>query len=208
MHNLIWSFLVVMISLFHQAIRSVIKRGKVRVAFCAHWCIDAVFAVGGTITALALYHYDFMSIFRVKHLFPIILNLLITVLVVLFAPSGYRLFTRRGTFPEEEIRLAEYRFNDTLVLVRNFFQALLFAIPVILILLSQSPIHSSLFTTWSETEICAGFCFTSYLILLPISLRQAFFWLKALVGTPTEAETLALKQYGVRLHYRRRNWRL
>lgn len=191
-----------------MAIRPSIKRGTVREAFCAHWCVDAVFAVSGTVTSFALYHYDFMPFLKVRNLLMMLMYVAVTALFVLLAPSGHSLFTKKRAVSEEKLLLAEYRFNDTLCMVRNFFLALLFGIPILLILLSQSRIQSSLFHTWSEAQICGGFCFAAFLILLPISLRQAFFWLKALVGTPAEEEAFALKQYSMRLHYKHRNRRL
>lgn len=208
MNNLILSFLVAVVALFHLAARSTIKQRKVREAFCAHWCVDAVFAISGTAISFALYNYDIAAFFKLHNILPGVIYLLATVLLVLLAPSGHSLLTRKQTASREEILLAEYRFNDTLCLIRNFFLALLFTLPLLLTLVTRIGILLPLFHTWSQSEICGAFCFIVFLILLPVSLRQALFWLKALVGTPDARETHALQQYHIRLHYKTRNLRL
>lgn len=212
MHNIVWSLLVVFVFIFHIAIRTAIKNGKVRVAFCAHWCVDAIFAIGGAITCFSLYQYDFTAFWKLNDLLSVFLYLLtyliVIILVIMLAPSGRMLLRKQTSSSEEAILLAEYSFNDTLCMLRNFFLALLFIIPVLVELVSKSPLQASFFHTWSATQVCGGFCFMVFLILLPISLRQSFFWLKALADTSADTESPALKQYIMKLHYRQRNWRL
>lgn len=241
MNQLLFSFLAAVTVLFHMAIHSFIKRGKVREAFCAGWCIDAVFAVCGTAVSFGLYRYDFTPFLTPQSLLWVLPFLTATLLLFLLAPSGLSLFAgqaaspdehttaagdaeasafstqapykerkrhKKRSLPKEELLLSEYRFNDTLCMVRNFFLALLFALPALLAVFDKSRLKLSLLLTWSASEICGAFCFTAFLILLPISLRQAFFWQKELTGKLTEEEKQVLAQYRVRLHYRRKNRRL
>lgn len=220
------SFLVVITVLFHIAVHTPAKEGKVREAFCAGWCVDAVFAVCGTIVSFAINHYDPTPFLTLHTLLWGLLFFAATLLFVLLAPSGLSLFARKkhvgkssvykaandeesdDTFDSGKLLHAEYRFNDTLCMVRNFFLVLLFALPVLLNLPIQNRLYRSLFAAWNAADICGAFCFTAFLILLPVSLRQAFFWLKNLSGEPTKTEQQLLLQYRFRLHYRRRNRRM
>lgn len=248
MNHLMISFLVAITVLFHIVVCTPVKEGRVRESFCAGWCVDAVFAVCGTIISFAVNHYDPTPFLTLRTLLWGLLFTAAAFLFVLLAPSGLSLFARRkrvgkssayraatdeesdditektsdgnaaahekrsaaasSAFGSEKMFHAEYRFNDTLCMVRNFFFALLFALPVLLNLPIQNRLYRSLFTVWNSADICGAFCFTAFLILLPISLRQAFFWLKNLSGEPTETEQQLLLQYRYRLHYRHRNRRL
>lgn len=191
MNSLILSILVGLVTLFHLAVRTTVRKGKVREAFCAHWCIDAVFAVCGTVLIFMLYNYNILTFLTLRNILLALAYLMITLLLVLLAPSGLTLLIKRKNTTSETILPAEYRFNDTLCLIRNFFLAILFGIPIL-----ENP------------TICGAFYFTAFLILLPISLRQAFFWLKHLSDTPDEQETQIRNRYCMREHYRKRNLRL
>lgn len=209
MNQIIISFLVMLTALFHLTVRSLVKRGQIREAFCAGWCIDTAFAVCGTIISFALFRYDFVPLLTLRNLLWGLLFFMITFLLCLLAPSGLSLFRNpKKDWSEEEILLAEYRFHDTVCMVKNFFQALLFGIPLLLTCLENSPLQLSFFLTWSSFEICGAVCFTAFLVLLPISLRQSFFWLKHLTWQPTKESEHLLRQYRNRLHYRRKNRRL
>lgn len=209
MNQIMISVLVILTALFHLAVRSHVKSGQIREAFCAGWCIDAAFAICGTIISFALFHYAFVPFLTLRNLLWGLLFFVVTFSFCLLAPSGLSLFrNRKKDCSEEEILLAEYRFHDTLCMVKNFFQALLFGIPLLLTCLENSPLQLSLFLTWSSSDICGAVCFTAFLVLLPISLRQSFFWLIHLTGQPTQESERILQQYRIRLHYRRKNRRL
>lgn len=206
MNSLIFSFFVMIVFLFHIFMRSNIRKGKVREAFCALWCVDAVFAVCGTVVSFILFRYTFSPYLNLRNILLGGVYLIITVLFFLLAPSGISLFRKKRTSSEEEILLAEYRFNDTLSLVRNYFLMLLFVLPILFTILMQHKELFSFLSSWKEDEIYGGFCFTAFLILLPVSLRQTLFWLRNLTYAPTEAEKRQLQKYSIHLYYRQKNW--
>lgn len=209
MNQIILSVLILLTALFHLAVRPLVKKGQIREAFCAGWCIDATFAICGTLISFALFHYDFVPFLTLRTLLWGLLFFMVTLLLCLLAPSGLSLFcNHKKDYSAEEILLAEYRFHDTLCMVKNFFQVLLFFLPILLVCLENTPLTLSLFLTWSSSDICGASCFAAFLFLLPISLRQSFFWLKHLSGQPTEESMRILQQYCIRLHYRRKNNRL
>lgn len=205
MNSLILSFFATLVWCFHLWVNSYIKRGKIKEGFCALWCIDAVFAVCGTIISFAIYRYTFFPFLTVRNLVIGGVYLVLTFLFLLLAPSGLSLLARKKTSSEETILLAEYGFNDTLCLVRNFFLALLFVLPILFALMSKVSKFLEMSFLWQEGDVCGGFCFTAFLLLLPISLRQTLFWLKNLIASPTEIEEKVLKRYQAGLHYRQKN---
>lgn len=200
MNSLIISLFIFIVFVFHRFVNISIRNGKVREGFCALWCVDTVFCVCGTVISFALYHYTFSPFLTVRNLILCVLYIGACIVFLMLAPSGFTLLVRKKTASTQEILLGEYRFNDTLCLVRSFFMILLFCLPILFRL--------SFLSSWNEAEICGGFCFTAFIILLPISLRQAFFWLKNLMNTPSAEEALALQKNSMRLHYRKRNYRL
>lgn len=66
----------------------------------------------------------------------------------------------------------------------------------------------SLLFSWKEEEICGGFCFAAFFILVPVCLRQSLFWLRNLTDTTMEAEERMLRKYQMQLQYKHRNRRL
>ncbi|MGN1148260.1 MAG: hypothetical protein ACI4TB_07545 [Lachnospiraceae bacterium] len=204
MNSLILSFFVAIIFLFHKVLSHYIRRGKVKEGFCALWCMDAVFAICGTIISFQLYHYSFRFFFSPVNFLWIAIYLLVTFLFLFLAPSGLSLLLKKRTSSEEEILLAEYRFHDMAGLIRNCLFLLLFVLPILFTLCpKEGPFH--LIVSWKESDICGGFCFAAFILLLPLSLRQVLFWLKHLAGTPSEAADKALRQYSIRLRYHQKN---
>ena len=208
MNSLILSLFVFVVFLFHMFVRSSIRSGKVREGFCALWCIDAVFCVCGTAISFALYRYTFSPYLTVRNFVLCTVYLIITFLFLLLAPSGLSLFTGKKNASPQEILLGEYRFNDTLCLVRSYWMVLLFCLPILFTLVTQTKVKLSFLASWNEADICGGFCFAAFLLLLPISLRQAFFWLKNLMSAPSPEEAQILGQTCMRLHYQHRNHKL
>lgn len=205
MNNFIIPLLVLVVFLFHLYVRRPIRWGKVKEGLCAVWCMDAVFAVCGTVISFALYHYDLIFFFTWQNILLGTAYIVLTLLFLLLSPSGIGLlFSGRQTNPEE-LMLAEYRFNDTLSMVRSFFMALLFFLPVFLNLPVKGQNMLTLLTSWEAGDVFGGFYFAIFLLLLPISLRQAFFWLKSLRVSPSEAEQALLQKYRMEQHYRRKN---
>lgn len=208
MNSLFLSFLVLIVFSFHMALRRPLRRGKVKEAFCAMWCIDAVFAICGTAISFALYRYTFLPFFTLRNILVCILFLLLTVLLILAAPSGLALFAGRKNRPDEKVLMAEYRFNDTLCFVRSFFMLLLFAIPILMTILFQTRPDFLLLSEWNEKSICGAVCFIAFLFLVPLSLRQTIFWQRNLYGSPSAQETAVLQQYRTDVHFWKRNHRL
>lgn len=205
MNNLIISILVLLVFLFHLYICRHIRWGKVKEGLCALWCMDAIFAVCGMILSFALYHYTFTPFFTLRNMLLGTVYMALTFLFLLISPSGIRLlFTQKQT-DSEELLLAEYRFNDTLRFVRSFFMVLLFSLPIFLNLPIKNEQLLTLLLTWESKDVFGGFYFASFTILLPICLRQSFYWLKSLHGSPSQSENMLLQKYSMQLHYRKKN---
>ena len=134
----------------------------------------------------------------------VLFYLSITILFVWLAPTGFALFAGKQGKDEMQILVAEYRLNDTLGIVRNFFMLLLFLLPVLCSTVGRTEWFRRT-VSWQEAEICGGFCFVAFLILIPISLRQALYWLRNLTDSPVEEEQRWLRNYVIRLNYRRKN---
>lgn len=208
MNSLVISFCTLIVLIFHKFVNTSIRKGKIREGFCALWCVDAVFCICGTVVSFLLYHYAFLPFLTVRNLILFILYACATAGFLTLAPSGFRLLFKKRNFSMSEILLGEYRFNDTLCLVRSFFMLLLLLLPVIFTVTEQSDAFLPFLSAWNEPEICGGFCFIAFMILLPVSLRQSFFWLKNLMEAPSDEENLVLKKNSVTLHYRKRNYKL
>ncbi len=207
MSNLIFTFLTLICYFCHLPLRTSIRRGRVRESFCTGWCIDLLFSVCGVVAGFQIYHYDILPVMTWKHLLPFLTYLLLTVLFFFLAPSGLRLLRVRRP-SADTLLAAEYRLHDTLIMVRGFLMLLLFGLPIVLRFLFHSGQLSVLLTGFNENQLCGGFCFICFLLLLPVSLRQSFFWLQHLQQEPEEQETYLLRQYSIRLHYRKRNYHL
>ena len=205
MNNLILPLLLCILFFFHRSVRRFTAGGKVKEGFCALWLIDTIFVACGTMLSFVLYEYSLTFWLSWQSPIFIALYLLVTVFFILITPSGFQVFRRPGHTSPEELLCAEYRFNDTLGLVRNFFMILLFVLPMALQLTALKPDLLSGFLPWTKDQICGAVCFVIFLILLPLCLRQAMFWLKNLQCSPTEAETTLLRNYRTRLYYKRKN---
>lgn len=208
MNSLFLSFLVLIVFCFHMVIRLQIKRGKVKESFCALWCIDAIFAISGTVVSFTLYNYRFLPFFTWRNILVCLLFLLLTILFILISPSGFTLFIGQRTRTATDVLLAEYRFNDTLCFVRSFFMTLLFLIPILMTLLQHVKPDFLQLSQWNEQSICGAFCFIAFLFLVPLSLRQTLFWLRNLFGTPEPEEDALLQKYRSDVHFRKRNYRI
>lgn len=208
MNSLILSVLVAVVALFHGAVNSYMRKGKVKTGFCAVWCMDAIFAIGGTVLSFLLYHYAFYPLFTWRNLLLVLFYLMISILFMWMTPSGFSLLRGKRVPDEGQLLLAEYRLNDTLGMVRSFFMTLLFLLPLLYSVVGRTELFLQA-VSWRESEICGGFCFVAFLILIPISLRQALFWLKHLTDSAdaaAEKEKGLLRSYASGLHYRSRNW--
>ncbi len=208
MNNFIIPLLLILLLFFHRIVRRFTATGKVKEAFCALWLVDTIFAACGTVLSFVIYRYSLTGLPGWQSLIFITLYLLVTVVFLLITPSGLQVFCKaKSKTPEEQLR-AEYRFNETLGLVRDFFLLLLIILPLALGLFSLRPQLLSAMLPWSSTEICSATCFVIFLILLPLCLRQSLFWLKNLQNSPTEAEIKLLQNYRTQIYFRRKNHRL
>lgn len=204
MNSLILTVLAAVVFIFHRAMNRYMRRGKVKTGFCAIWCIDAIFAVCGTVISFVLYRYAFHPFLTVRNAVLVIMYLLITAVFIWLTPLGISLITGKRESDSERILTAEYRLNDTMGIVRNCFLLLLFFLPVLFTLM-QGEGRAGYLSSWNEAEVCGGFCFVAFLIMVPMCLRQAIFWLRNLGDGKSETEARLLKQYHTQLMYRQRN---
>lgn len=205
MSSLLLSLFTFIVFLFHLYLRSLAGRGRVRESFCAGWCMDAVFAICGILISFSQYHYTFLPYITLRNFILLLFYLLIAVLFVFLTPSGFFLFTKRSSPSEEELLLAEFRFNEIFSTIRGCLFILLFALPL---LLALSLRHNNLFfsfTGYRETEFLGGFCFVAFLILAPVSLRQSLFWLKSLKAPVSPAANRLLLDRQTRVRCKKRN---
>lgn len=204
MNSLILSILVAVVAVFHWTMRSYMRKGNIKTGFCATWCMDAIFAISGTVISYVLYRYSFQPILTLRNAVLVLFYLLMTILFVWLTPSGIAMLGKKRGWDANQILSAEYRLNDTLGIVRNFFMILLFLLPVLFgTVKSKEWFRQAI--SWKEVEICGGFCFVAFLILIPVSLRQALYWLKNLNDSSLEAEQRLLQKHRMQLQYRQRN---
>lgn len=219
MNNLILPILFIILSFFHLAVRRHIRAGRVKEAFCALWCIDALFVICSIFISYAIYRYDLLAYYSWKWVLLTALYLMVTILFFFLTPSGFRLFKPNRPASEEALLSAEYRFNDTLCIIRNFFLLMEVLIPLLVVVLiplllqilkglAGNKSTSVLQFPWTEDNICGALSFGILLILLPICIRQALYWLKSLRRTPDEKEARLLRNYGISLEYRHANRRM
>lgn len=90
-------------------------------------------------------------------------------------------------------------------MVRGFFLTLLFFLPILFAVIQQVKGGIFIPMMWREGDICGGFCFVAFLILLPVSVRQMIYWIRNLDKATTEAEEELLQQYRARLRYKHKN---
>lgn len=199
------SLLTLLVFLFHLYIHHHIRWGRVKEGLCALWCMDAIFAICGMVLSFALYDYTFDAFFTWRNLLIGMVYFTLTFLFLLLSPSGIALLFPKKQSDAEALLAAEYRFNDTLCFVRSFFMALLFFLPVFMNLPVKEERLLTFLLNWESKEVFGCFYFASFTILLPICLRQAFYWLKSLRQPATPAEITLLAKYSMQAHYRKRN---
>lgn len=210
MNNLLFSLFVILIVLFRSRVYPLLRKGQVKEGLCGLWFINSVFSLGGMILSFYLYRYTFLPLLSLQNLFFLLAYVVVGGLIVLLAPSGHSLFTKKSTPSEEEMLLYEYRFHETADLACRFFQFLLFCFPILFALLEEFRTHlpqalCSLTDFVTQHKIFGGLCFFSFLILLPLSLRQTLYWLKSLKTRVTDAELARQRIYSARLRYKKRN---
>jgi len=202
MNSLIFSVWVLVIAFFHRRMRRYMRQGNIKTGFCAMWCIDAIFAICGTVVSFVLYGYKFQPFFTLRNGILVLVYLLLAFLFVLATPSGLALL-RKKKLSEEAVLTAECRLNDTLGIVRNCFLVMLFSLPILFVYVRryEGMIYLS---EWKETDVCGGFCFVAFLVLIPVCLRQAVFWLRNLSEGEVIEEKLLLR-HRKQLQYRHKN---
>ncbi len=206
MNNLIISLFVLLIFFFHIYTKRYMRLGKLREALSATWFMDTVFTICGVVVSFYIYHYNLTRFFTLRNILLILTYLLITLVFMFLAPSGLHLLTSKKQLTTEELLCAEYRFNDALCMVRNFLLCIIFFVPIITHLLLKSPKYQHLLLAWENSQIPAGFYFTVFLLLLPITLRQTLYWIKSLKQETTPLESELMKHYSLPFHYSKRNF--
>ncbi len=207
MNNYIITILLAILLLFHRSVRHFMTTGKVKEAFCALWLVDTIFITCSVLISFVLYNYSLTAWFDWQMPIFVILYVIAIVIFLLITPSGLQVLKKTFLDTPNALLQAEYRFNDTLGLVRNFFMTLLFVLPIALEILSIFPRPAAEVLLWSKTEVCSAVYFVIFLILLPLCLRQALFWLKNLQTPPTETEEILLRNYRTQLRFKKRNYR-
>lgn len=210
MNNLLFSLFFILVGLFRHRIYPLIRKGQVKEGFCGLWFINSIFSLGGMVLSFYLYQYTLLPLLSLRNLFFLLAYVAVGGLIVLLAPSGHGLFTKKNTPSEEEMLLYEYRFHETADLACRFFQFLLFGIPVLFALLEEFraylPQPLCLLADFATShKLYGGFCFFAFLILLPLSLRQTIYWLKSLKAPTTKDELTLQHIYSARLRYKQRN---
>lgn len=197
-------FTVLLLGCFHIALRPLIGRGRVREGFCALWCMDAVFVICGTFLSFELFHYTLLPYFCLRNFLLLLGYLGLTALFLFLSPSGITLFTKKSTSSPEEMLLAEYRFHDTMGLIRNFLLVLLFFLPLLFAAWEGLALPAA-HTPFTASDFYGGSCFIAFLLLVPICLRQALFWLRHLTVPDSEAAEKLQRIYSARQRYKKKN---
>lgn len=210
MNDLFFSLLVLSVWFFQKTINPLVQKGRVKEGFCALWFVNCAFALCGTILSFYLYQYRILPIFNMNNLFFLFVFVTVGIAFILLAPSGYKLFTKKSTLSEDEMLLCEYHFHEIAYLTCRFFRLLLCCIPILLAFLERVQMHlpqilHNMLDFFIENKIYGGFCFFAFLILLPLSLRQALYWLKSLKKPTTTVELAQQRIYSARLRYQKRN---
>lgn len=205
MTGLIFSCLAVFVGLYHIVVGRITKKGKIRESYCALWIGDFLFSLLGAIITLTVYHFTLLPLLSLRFMLFFIGFLLIAVLFILLSPSGFGIFTQKNASSEETLIHAEYRFNDTVTFIGKLFWLLLFVLPLFFTLPKYFPNHLTFLSNFKDGELCSVFCLIAFLILLPISLRQTFFWFKNITHIPDESEMHLLRMEQAQIYYKRKN---
>lgn len=206
MNSIIISLFVLLIFFFHIYTRRYMRLGKLKEALSATWFMDTVLTVCGIVVSFYIYRYNFTNFFSLRNILLVLTYLMITLLFLILAPSGLHLLTLKKQLSTEELLCAEYRFNDTLCMVRNFLLCLLLFVPLMTNLPIKLPEYQSILQFWKNSQIPAGFYFTVFLLLLPITLRQTLYWIKSLRQETTALELQLMKHYSLPFRYNKRNF--
>ncbi len=205
MNYLIIPFLVLLLLSFERYLRQRTFVVRLRENTCVRWCITLLFSLPGGIISYHIYGYEFTAPLSPGLITILLLYLILALLFIALSPSGYRRLFGRVSLSEEQYLYAEYRFNHSLELLKQFFYLLLFLIPPLFggyeYLRTKYPLPALL----EEVYLIGGLYFVAFCILCPISLRQSIFWLRQLQRLPQPYETGLLKQEQQRLQYYRKN---
>ena len=208
MTGLIFSCLAIFIYLYHLLVHIPMKKGKIREGYCAIWIGDLLFSIFGTIITLTTYTFSFMPFFNLRNILFFISFLLITLLLLVLAPSGLGIMGQKAPLSTDEMIMSEYRFNQTMEIIRNLLLLMLLLLPIFFSMSTTFPEYFIFLSRFGEGELCSSFCLITFLILLPISLRQALFWLRNVTVVPGEAENHLLKMERAKFYYKSRNIRI
>lgn len=208
MKELIFPCLVVVALFYHVLVRGVMKKGKIREGYSALWICDLLLSIFGAALTLYTYRVTIMPLLTLRTLFFMMAFLVVTVLILILGPTGLKVMGVRDELSEEEKIRAEYRFNDTLGIVRNLLLLMLFVIPSFFLLAEKVPEYFTFLSVFREGELCSVFCLITFLLLLAICLRQTIFWLRNITYSSIVAEWRLLKMEQARTYYKRRNLRI
>lgn len=206
MNSILISLFILFLLIFHGYTTRYIRLGKWKEGLCATWFMDTVFTVCGIVIIFYFYQYDFASFFTLRNILLVLTYLLISLFFLLLAPSGFRLLTLRKQLSEESLLCAEYRFNEALCMVRSFLLCLLLFVPPLMHLPIQVSEYQNFVQFFNTSGMSAGYYFTVFLLLLPMTLRQTFYWLKSLKQEPSQLELQLMKHYSLPFRYKERNF--
>lgn len=208
MSYLLIPFLVIIILAFKSYLKQNMTPMDIRENICVIWCIIFLFSLLGGIISFHLYQYNLMLPLTWGLAAMLLLYLALALLFIVVSPSGYRRLFRRSGFSPEELLYAEYRFNHTLEMARDFFLMLLLIVPSLFCGYECIRERFTLPLLLEEAYLIGGLYFVTFCILCPIALRQSFFWLRQLQRIPPEYETELLQNEHQRFQYHRKNRRI
>ena len=205
MNYLIIPFLVLLLLCFERYLKGRTFLIRLRENICVRWCISLPFALLGGIISYHIYGYELTAPLSLGLLVILILYLILALLFIALSPSGYRRLFGKTSPGEEQLLYAEYRFNHSLELLKQFFFLLLFLIPLLFGGYEFLRTRYALPALLEEAYLIGGLYFVAFCILFPISLRQSIFWLRQLQKVPQPYETQLLLEENTRLQYYRKN---
>lgn len=208
MNYILIPLFVIFILVFKGYVKQHTTPQRLRENICVMWLLTLLFSLLGGIISFHIYHYELLASMPWGLVSMLLLYLVLALALIALSPSGYCSLFGRKSFSQEELLYAEYRFHNTLEMLRDFFLMLLLVIPLLYWGYRCIEERFSLSYLLEEAYLIGGLYFVTFCILFPISLRQSIYWLRQLQRIPSEQERELLQAEIIRLHYHRKNRRI
>lgn len=189
MSNRIIPLAVLLIILIHFMIGKIYKKENTKTYYFTVWFVDMIFSICGVVLSFSLFLYSPLSIINLNYGMVLLGLGVITVVLIAILPGGFGAQNNKKT-EKEDLIVAQYMINESFCIIRN---CLYFGFVIFLI--RNEMIH-------------AGYCMLSFIILLPISIRQTWYWLFHMASKVDEKEKELILLYKRKLYYKRRNIRI